>query len=51
MGARGERELIGGCSEPEYDWISQVGVSRLFNPVSPLSLWERARVRVPFSPS
>jgi|GEM_PF-3127260 len=29
----------------EVDSISQVGVSRISNPVSPLSLRERARVR------
>ena len=45
QGGEGEREQIGGCSEPEYDWIFQVGVSRTVNPVSPLSLRERVRVR------
>jgi hypothetical protein len=32
--------------KPEFDSISQVDVSRPDNSVSPLSLWERARVRV-----
>ncbi|EJM29858.1 hypothetical protein PMI23_04922, partial [Pseudomonas sp. GM24] len=29
----------------EFDWIFQVGVTRKNNAISPLSLWERARVR------
>jgi hypothetical protein len=45
----GEREQIAGCANPEFDWISQLGVSRTFTPVSPLSLRERVRVRAFFS--
>jgi hypothetical protein len=30
---------------PEFSSVFQVGVSRTNNTVSPLSLWERARVR------
>jgi hypothetical protein len=48
---RGEREQIGGCSKPEFDSIFQVDVERENTSISPLSLRERARVRVPFSPS
>jgi hypothetical protein len=33
-------------SDLEFDWIFQVGVTRKNNAISPLSLWERARVRV-----
>jgi hypothetical protein len=40
-----EREPIGGCLKPEFDWIFHVGVTRKNTSVSPLSLWERARVR------
>jgi hypothetical protein len=40
-----EREPIGGFSSPEFDWIFQVGVIRKNISVSPLSLWERVRVR------
>jgi hypothetical protein len=40
-----EREPIGGFSSPEFDWIFQVGVVRENISVSPLSLWERVRVR------
>jgi hypothetical protein len=42
----GEREQIGGLSDFEFDSILQVGVRRTDTSVSPLSLWERARVRV-----
>jgi hypothetical protein len=45
QGGEGEREQIGEYSKLEFDSISQVGVSRIFNAVGPLSLWERARVR------
>ena len=31
--------------KPEFDAVFQVGVHRINNTVSPLSLWERARVR------
>jgi len=31
--------------KPEFGSVFQVGVSRTNNTVSPLSLWERARVR------
>jgi hypothetical protein len=41
----GEREQIGGFSNPEFDLVVQVGVARTDNTVSPLSLRERARVR------
>jgi hypothetical protein len=47
MGGEGERERIGGCSEPEFDSIFQVDVERKKTSISPLSPWERARVRVP----
>ncbi|WP_191630959.1 hypothetical protein [Pseudomonas fluorescens] len=40
-----ERELICAVSKPEFDAMLQVGVTRKNNSVSPLSLWERARVR------
>jgi hypothetical protein len=42
---QGERELIGGFSELEFDWVFQVDATRENNAVSPLSLRERARVR------
>ncbi len=45
QGGEGEREQIGGLSKAEFDRISQVGVSGTSNSVSPLSLWERVRVR------
>jgi hypothetical protein len=45
QGGEGEREPIGGYSSPEFDLIFQVGVPRIVTAVSPLSLWERARVR------
>jgi hypothetical protein len=32
-------------SKPEFDSIFHVGVSPTNNPFSPLSLWERVRVR------
>jgi hypothetical protein len=31
--------------KPEFGLVFQVGVTRKNNSVSPLSLWERARVR------
>jgi hypothetical protein len=34
-----------GLSESEFDSVSHVGVSLPFHAVSPLSLWERVRVR------
>ncbi|PRB52518.1 hypothetical protein CQ009_10510 [Pseudomonas sp. MYb2] len=43
QGGEGEREPIGEYSKLEFDSISQVGVSRIFNAVGPLSLWERDR--------
>jgi hypothetical protein len=42
---RGGWGQIGGFSRPEFDSISQVDVPRTIDSVSPLSLWERARVR------
>ncbi len=45
QGGEGEREPIFMLFKSEVDSISQVGVSRISNPVSPLSLRERARVR------
>jgi hypothetical protein len=42
---RGEREQTAGYSRPEFDSIFQVGVAQIVTTVSPLSLWERARVR------
>ncbi|AZZ78244.1 hypothetical protein CCX46_24910 [Pseudomonas sp. RU47] len=44
-GGEGEREPIGGFSESEFGSIFQVDVPRINTSVSPLSLWERARVR------
>ena len=32
-------------SEPEFDWVFHVGVTLPNTAISPLSLWERARVR------
>jgi hypothetical protein len=43
-----EREPIACGSKPEFGSVSQVGVSTANTSVSPLSLWERARVRVLF---
>jgi len=43
QGSEGERELIGGFSELEFDWVFQVDATRENNAVSPLSLRERAR--------
>jgi hypothetical protein len=40
-----EREQIGGFSVFEFGSIFQVGVFRVNNPVSSLSLRERVRVR------
>jgi hypothetical protein len=37
-----------GFSKSEFDSISHVGVPRPYTPISPLSLRERARVRVCF---
>jgi hypothetical protein len=45
QGGEGKGSQIGGCSDPEFDWIFQVGVAGTSNPVSPLSRRERARVR------
>ncbi|RON98487.1 hypothetical protein BK674_21490 [Pseudomonas moraviensis] len=45
QGGEGEREPIFMLFKSEVDSISQVGVSRISNPVSPLSLRERVRVR------
>jgi hypothetical protein len=42
---RGGREQIGGLSRLEFGSIDQVGVTRMSTAVSPLYLWERARVR------
>jgi hypothetical protein len=44
-GARGKGSRSSCCSEPEFDSIDQVGVTRKNNSVSPLSLRERVRVR------
>jgi hypothetical protein len=44
LGGRGNRSLA--FSKPEFDSVSQVGVFLQNNPVSPLSLRERVRVRV-----
>jgi hypothetical protein len=41
----GEREPIFVLFRPEFGSVFQVGVSRTIDSVSPLSLWERARVR------
>jgi hypothetical protein len=41
-----EREPILGCSEVAYDSVFHVYVSLTSTAISPLSLWERARVRV-----
>jgi hypothetical protein len=40
---RGSR--LAGFSKPEFDSISHVGVCLPDTSISPLSLWERARVR------
>ncbi|PRB48576.1 hypothetical protein CQ009_17175 [Pseudomonas sp. MYb2] len=45
QGGEGEREQIGGRSKPEFDSDFQVGVQRKDTSVSPLSHWERVRVR------
>jgi len=45
QGGEGEREQIGGLSKLEFGSVVQVGVTRTINAVSPLYLWERARVR------
>jgi len=45
QGGEGEREQIWEDSNLEFDWIFQVGVIRKSPLVSPLSLWERVRVR------
>jgi hypothetical protein len=37
--------VTGRLSKPEFDSVSHVGVPRINNAVSPLSLRERARVR------
>jgi hypothetical protein len=44
-GGEGEREPICVLFEFEFDSVFQVGVLGTFTSVSPLSLWERARVR------
>jgi hypothetical protein len=44
-GARGKGSRFVGFSNPEFNSIFHVGVTRINNPVSPLSPWERARVR------
>jgi hypothetical protein len=41
----GEREPIFMVFKPEFDSVIQVDVLREYDPVSPLSLRERARVR------
>jgi hypothetical protein len=40
-----KRKLICAVSRLEFGAMFQVGVTRINNSVSPLSLWERARVR------
>ncbi len=40
QGGEGEREQIFMLFKSELDWIFQVGVTRIFNAVGPLSLWE-----------
>jgi hypothetical protein len=47
--SRREREPMVGLSESEFDSVSHVGVSLPFHAVSPLSLWERVRVRGDFA--
>ena len=42
----GEGADFVGVANPEFNSDFHVGVPRLNNSVSPLSLWERARVRV-----
>jgi hypothetical protein len=42
---RGRGSRFVGFSESEFDSVSHVGVSLPFHAVSPLSLWERVRVR------
>jgi hypothetical protein len=42
---RGGREPIFVLFKPEFDSVSQVDVPRTIHSVSPLSPWERARVR------
>jgi hypothetical protein len=44
-GARGKGSRFAYFSKPEFDSIFHVGVSPTNNPVSPLSLRERVRVR------
>jgi len=43
--SRGRGSRFMGASELEFDSIFQVGVLFASTTVSPLSLWERARVR------
>jgi len=43
--SRGRGSRFVWCSKPAFDSVSQVGVFRPNTSVSPLSLWERARVR------
>jgi hypothetical protein len=38
-------QITGRLSKPEFDPVFQVGVPRTNNAISPLSLWERVRVR------
>ncbi|KAE9644499.1 hypothetical protein EJA70_13150 [Pseudomonas sp. PB103] len=45
QGGEGEREPMLMLFRSEFSSVFQVGVSRTNNRVSPLSLWERARVR------
>ena len=44
--SRGRGGLFMGISNSAYDSVSQVGVVLTSTAISPLSLWERARVRV-----
>jgi hypothetical protein len=44
-GARGKGSRSPLFSGFEFDWIFQVGVPRKNTTISPLSLWERAKVR------
>jgi len=44
--SRGRGSRFAGCSKFAFDSVSQVGIPDLNNSVGPLSLWERARVRV-----
>jgi hypothetical protein len=44
-GARGKGSRFARFSDLEFNWIFQVDVPRKNSCISPLSLWERARVR------